>query len=60
MKISKKILKAVAIGIIATGSSCALIEEPKIDHEICTSECEVEHDHAMKVTNYDCPACGMG
>lgn len=64
MKVSKDLLKAIAVGVtIGAGvSSCTLFEDliPR-DQEVCTEECAKDCKvHDSKCAQYDCPACGLG
>ncbi len=59
MKISKKLLSAIAAGVLITTTySCEKSEFGDDLHtENCTGDCSIDH------SNYDwqnCPACGMG
>lgn len=60
MKIPKNVMKAVAVGIVISGTSaCSLIELPD-NTEIKKQEVVECPQNNSETGPYDCPACGMG
>ncbi len=61
MKLSKKLLKSIAVGIsLGTVTACTndIIES---SHEITECSCTTDETcEAHKNGPFDCPACGMG
>ena len=61
MKLSKTLLKTIAVGIaMGTLSSCSLFEDSSEIHlKTCEESCDI--DHAIENKPHDnCPACGLG
>ena len=66
MKVSKSVLKAIAIGLSvgAVTTACDELKQPTADLHLdtCDKGCTIDHSKADTQTTTwdDCPACGMG
>ena len=62
MKVSKQLLKAMAVGVAlgTTTTACSLFEPIEIVEEVCNETCEEVCTVHAKQGHDNCPACGLG